>query len=363
MNKKPPENELSFRLLVKSVKDYAIFMLDPQGNVASWNEGAEKIKGYRAEEIIGQHMSRFYMPEDAKRGHPAHLLKLAETDGRVEDEGWRVRKDGTCFWAGVTITALRDEGGTLRGFGKVTRDLTDRKLAEQALSELSGKVLAAQDQERRRISMALTDNTSPSFASLVSKLYQVKKLTGRADDRTAGLIGESIDLAETLSRAISTVSYLLHAPDSKGGSLLPSLRWYLDGLAKNKNIEIEMDLPPTVGNMSHSGEVALFRLVQESFATIFGASARSQTRVRLAVGHELATLEVSDKELQLPPTLLRTLKQDSDELGVGITGMRQRFRQLGGKLEVDSAAAGTIVKATLPLAKIPGATATRAGGL
>ena len=123
--------EERFRLLVGSVRDYAIFMLDPQGNVATWNAGAERIKGYRADEIIGRHFSSFYPVEDARAGKCERLLNLALTEGRVEDEGWRVRKDGTKFWADVVITALRDADGTLVGFGKVTRDLTERRLAEQ----------------------------------------------------------------------------------------------------------------------------------------------------------------------------------------------------------------------------------------
>lgn len=126
------ESEERFRLLVEKVQDYAIFMLDSRGHVASWNDGAERIKGYRTEEIIGQHVSCFYTPEDVERGHPAHLLEAA-TEGRVEEEGWRVRKDGRRFWALVVITALRDDDSKLRGFGIVTRDLTKRKWADEEL--------------------------------------------------------------------------------------------------------------------------------------------------------------------------------------------------------------------------------------
>jgi hypothetical protein len=123
--------EDSFRLLVESVQDYAIFMLDPAGYIVSWNIGAERIKGYQSQEIIGQHFSCFYSLEDIERGKPEHLLKVAENCERVEDEGWRIRKDGSCFWANVVITALRDNYGKLRGFAKVTRDLTERKMAQE----------------------------------------------------------------------------------------------------------------------------------------------------------------------------------------------------------------------------------------
>jgi PAS domain S-box-containing protein len=127
------ESEARLRFLVEQVKDYAILMLDLDGRVVSWNKDAERIKGYRMDEIVGQTMARFYTPEDIRRGLPRQLLKVAEAEGRVGDKGWRIRKDGTRFWADVVITALRDNNGILRGFAKVTRDLTERKQADKAL--------------------------------------------------------------------------------------------------------------------------------------------------------------------------------------------------------------------------------------
>ena len=120
-----------FRLLVEGTTDYAIFMLDPNGHILTWNAGAERLKGYRADEIIGQHFSRFYPQDAIDRGWPAHELTVARAQGRFEDEGWRLRQDGTQFWANVIITALHDHEGNFRGFSKVTRDLTERKRAEE----------------------------------------------------------------------------------------------------------------------------------------------------------------------------------------------------------------------------------------
>src|SRR6266513_1984371 len=127
------QSEERFRLLVSAVTDYAILMLDPEGHIASWNAGAERIKGYQSQEIIGQHCYRFYPTEDVERGKPGHELKVATERGRFEDEGWRVRKDGSRFWANVVITALRDGTGRLRGFAKVTRDITEHKRTEELL--------------------------------------------------------------------------------------------------------------------------------------------------------------------------------------------------------------------------------------
>jgi PAS domain S-box-containing protein len=124
-----------FRLLVEQVKDYAIFIVDPSGHIVSWNAGAERIKGYRAAEIIGKHFSVFYTKEDIKTGVPERELAIARSVGSVDQEGWRLRKDGSRFWASVTISALYDESGELTGFGKVTRDVTERRGAEEALQK------------------------------------------------------------------------------------------------------------------------------------------------------------------------------------------------------------------------------------
>ena len=155
-----------FRLLVESVKDYAIFVLDPHGYVRSWNAGAQRIKGYTADEIIGRHFSAFYPEEDQARGKPAEVLAIASAEGRYEDYDWRVRKDGTRFWANVVITALRDQDGELVGFAKVTRDLTERKRAEDeraALEALTTEALAHLSLEE--LLQALLDRIAVALAA------------------------------------------------------------------------------------------------------------------------------------------------------------------------------------------------------
>ena len=136
-DRSPPQQQLlplpsleDYRLLVESIVDYGVFLLDPAGHIPSWNRGAERIKGYAAHEIVGEHFSTFYPAEDVEAGKPAWELEVATAQGRLEDEGWRVRKDGSRFWANAVITALRDASGELRGFAKVTRDLSQRRAAE-----------------------------------------------------------------------------------------------------------------------------------------------------------------------------------------------------------------------------------------
>jgi PAS domain S-box-containing protein len=139
-------NDQQLRSIVESIRDYAVYLLDPDGCVMTWNPGAERIKGYQAEEILGKHFSRFFTHEDVERGRPAELLRLAAARGRVEEEAWRVCKDGSRFWADVVLTAIRDDTGAITGYSKVTRDFTDRKRAEEALiSQLSTALLANMD--------------------------------------------------------------------------------------------------------------------------------------------------------------------------------------------------------------------------
>src|SRR6201992_3094047 len=137
------ESERSFRLLVEGVADYALFMLDPSGTVTSWNIGAQRIKGYAPEEILGQHFSRFYTETDRANGKPSRALRTAREQGRYEEEGWRVRKDGTFFWASVVIDPIHEDG-RLIGFAKITRDITERREAQLKLEEIQKHLAEAQ---------------------------------------------------------------------------------------------------------------------------------------------------------------------------------------------------------------------------
>jgi len=143
----PADQDISYRLLVEAVTDYAIYMLDPAGHVISWNAGAQRFKGYAPHEIIGQHFSRFYTEEDRAQGLPAKVLEIAAREGKFESEGWRVRKDGSRFWAHVVIDPIRDPAGRLSGFAKITRDLTERKAAQESLERTREALFQSQKME------------------------------------------------------------------------------------------------------------------------------------------------------------------------------------------------------------------------
>jgi PAS domain S-box-containing protein len=164
-------DEELFHLSVEAVTDYAIFMLDPAGRVSSWNTGAERLKGYTAEEIVGQHVSVFYSAEDVARGTPEALLRMAADTGRSEDEGWRVRKDGSRFLANVVITALRTPDGVLRGFSKVTRDITEHRRIAEALRASETKFRGLVDSAPDGIVMATTDGRIAFANAQAAKIF------------------------------------------------------------------------------------------------------------------------------------------------------------------------------------------------
>jgi len=187
-----------FRLLVDGIRDYAIFLLDPQGHVASWNPGAERIKGYPPEEILGRHFSVFFTPDDVAAGKPRQALEAALRDGAWHGEGWRVRRDGARFWADVTLAALYDGEGQHRGFAKVTRDMTDRLLAQQAIRDLNADL--ERRVEERTAELAQAVRVRDEFLSVAS--HELKTPLA-ALDLQIHAIRERLRLSssETLSRA------------------------------------------------------------------------------------------------------------------------------------------------------------------
>ena len=169
------ESERRFRLLVQNVTDYAIFMLDTEGRVANWNAGAARIKGYAASEIVGQHFSTFYTPEDVERGVPKAVLETVRREGRYEAEGWRVRKDGSRFWANVVIDAVRDDDGALVGFAKVTRDLTERREAQLELERSREQLFQAQKMEALgQLTGGLAHDFNNLLTGIIGSLEQLR---------------------------------------------------------------------------------------------------------------------------------------------------------------------------------------------
>ena len=213
-----------YKLLVESVEDYAIFLLDENGYILTWNKGAQKNKGWSAEEIIGQHFSIFYLPEDTDARKPERELMLAERLGRVEDEDWRVRKDGSKFWANVVITALKNDEGNLVGFAKVTRDLTERKHNEDALRS-NNALLKRQQQELEAqniskdefISLASHQLRTPATIVKQTLGLLIQGFLGAVDPKHLAIITRAYEANE---RQIRTVESLLRVAQMDGGKVI-----------------------------------------------------------------------------------------------------------------------------------------------
>src|SRR5919206_3345866 len=246
-------DERSYRLLVQGVTDYAIFMLDPEGRITNWNSGAERAKGYTAEEIIGEHFSRFYTEEDLQRGIPKLALETAAREGRFETEGWRVKKDGTRFWANVVIDAIRDEDGHLVGFAKVTRDLTERRAAQRDLEAAREQLVQSQKMEAIG---QLTGGVAHDFNNLLTVIV------GGADVLTR-LIGDNekakrvlANMQHAAERGASLTRQLLAF--ARRQALVPRIvetQGLLEGVSGllsrslHGNVALELDVPDNIWPM------------------------------------------------------------------------------------------------------------------
>lgn len=345
-----------FHLFVDSVQDYAIFMLDPCGNVMTWNAGAQRIKGYQTSEIVGRHFSCFYPTEDVQVGKPQKLLDEAAAKGRVEYEGWRVRKDGSRFWASVALTAVRDRDGRLIGFGKVTRDLTERIAAQRALEEtnqkleqsehslreLSRYLLRAQDEERRLIGREMHDSLGQVLSVLKMKIDAVSAQESNMSEE----LSQCANLVEQAVTEVRTVSYLLYPPMLEEMGLGSAIPWYLDGFSKRSGIKVTYDIPDNFGRLQRDSELALFRVLQEGLTNVHKHSGTSSASLRIARLQDKAVLELTDPGKGFPTDILQA---PPAKWGVGLRGMSERLRQLGGDLQVSSGVSGTQLRATIPL--------------
>jgi PAS domain S-box-containing protein len=364
------ESEVSFRLLVEAVQDYAIFMLDAGGNISSWNIGAERIKGYKAEEIVGKHFSCFYPEEDVRNGKPQWELVIAEKEGRFEEENWRLRKDGSRFWANVIITAIRDDSSKLLGFLKITRDFTERmqtQLAlekeveerreaerqlhhsERSLRQLSLHLLRTQDEERRRIGRELHDSLGQYLAVLKMNLDSAASLIGEKERDASQCVAQCISLTEESIKEVRTVSYLLYPPMLEEMGLESAIPWYLDGFSSRSGIKTAFDVQGDFGRLPRDSELALFRVLQESLTNVHRHSGSQTAHVRLLMRDGMAVLEIKDTGKGISPQFLEQSGQDwMGAPGVGLRGMNERLRQLGGRLELLSKETGTTVCAIVP---------------
>lgn len=324
-----------------------MIVTDMERSITSWNPGAEKTYGWSKDEAIGKtaHVllqTRFPVPLKAIE---RELLQEHFWEGELVQS----RRDGTRITVASHWVLQRDDGGRPNDVLEINRDITERKQAEEALVELSARLLNAHDEDRRAWARELHDSTSPSFTALISKLYQLKKRTHPQNDVTDQILDDSTALAESLAREIRTVSSLLYPALLEERGFVAALQWYVDAYAKRAGMVIETDFPERSPRLPTGADIALFRIVQECLSNVLRHLGSRKAAVHLRLDHASLTLEVIHDGPQLTSIALQQIKAGTGELGVGFAGMRERLRPLGGRIEVFSIKSGILVRAVLPL--------------
>jgi PAS domain S-box-containing protein len=375
-------SEERFRLLVQGVTDYAIYMLDPEGRITNWNMGAERIKGYLADEVVGEHFSRFYTEEDRAAGLPSYALKTAAREGRFEREGWRVRKDGTQFWANVVIDAIRDAGGNLLGFAKITRDMSEKKEAQRALEQTKEAFFQSQKMEAvGRLTGGVAHDFNNLLMAVLGSLDLLRKrmpndpkLTGLLDNaiqgaqRGASLTKRMLAFArrtELKPEAIDVAGLVHGMADLLQRSLGPSV---------HIETRFPLSLPPARADANQL-ELALLNLaVNARDAMPDGGSIVVAARVErlteqkdhLAPGRYVC-LSVSDSGEGMDDATLAhatepffTTKGIGKGTGLGLSMVHGMSEQSGGRLVLKSSKGkGTTAEIWLPVAIRPAETAAQ----
>ncbi|HEY1692499.1 MAG TPA: PAS domain S-box protein [Polyangiaceae bacterium] len=384
-------SEERFHQLVDAVSDYAIFMLDLAGNVLTWNPGVEKIKGYRREEIVGRNFSVFYTTEDRASGRPEQLLETVRRTGRVEDEGWRVRKDGSRFWANVVITALRDVHGELSGFAKVTRDLSARRAADEQAQELLRTQIARASSERASRELERVNRAKDEFLATLSHELRtpLNAIQGWATilqkkPRDEGMLDRAVEAIDRNARSqTKLISDLLDVSRIITGKLrlsmvrtdvVPMLAAALDVVgpaADAKAVRLVLDVDPDLGAMMADPEriqQVVWNLLTNALrftprgGCVTVTATRSGSEIRIRVQDTGAGIAPEN----LPHIFERFMQVDSSTtrqhggLGLGLSIVRHLVEAHGGSVSVASegrgrGAAFTVVLPIRPVDEVPAA--------
>ncbi|HEY4410042.1 MAG TPA: PAS domain S-box protein [Acidimicrobiia bacterium] len=364
-------SEERFRLLVEGALDYAIFMLDRQGHVTTWNTGAERMKGYRPDEIIGQHFRVFYPPEKQEIGHPEHELELAVRDGRYEEEGWRVRKDGSRFWANVVITALFDGEGQLAGFGKVTRDVTERRRNEEAHERAAAVQAHANEQLRvaREDAVNALDITAHELRSPIAAMTGAAEILAEhwdrldPDERHENLR----NLTRSAARARRLLDDLLTASRLEAGSI----EFQLDAVVVGSAVrEALAAIGPAAGDVELTGADGASvvadrtRLVQMVTNLVSNALRYGEPPVVVEVRPAGATVEVrvcdhgrgvsEDLERRLFRKFVRGQGRPDRGSGLGLFIVAEMARRQGGDVGYERRGGQTCFAFRLPAGEVGG---------
>lgn len=329
-----------FRALVEHVREYAILMLDREGNVASWNIGAERIKGYRAEEVLGKHYSCFY-PSEYGRQHADAQLQSALRDGQLETEGWQVRKNGERFWANVVITPMFEDAGAVSGYAKITRDMTERKQAEEDLRSYANRLMSTtrrllevQEDERRRLASELHDQVGPNLTAIGIKLGILEsEIAPDGGGTAAGLIEECRLLLLETAGATRSVMGELRPQVLADYGLTAALRAAASVFAQRTGIDTTLDGEGMVPRLPQAVELAMYRIAQEALNNVAKHARAQRVRIGYSVRDGLVTLDVEDDGKGFEQG--RPAHPDQDA-GWGLIIMRERAEVAGARFALDT---------------------------
>ncbi|HUS63551.1 MAG TPA: PAS domain S-box protein, partial [Kofleriaceae bacterium] len=362
------QSEERFRLLIEGVRDYALFLLDPGGRVTTWNAGAARLKGYTADEIIGEHFSRFYPPEEVRAGKCDRELDQATREGRVEDEGWRVRKDGTRFWANVIITALRSEDGMMLGFAKVTRDLSERKAAEEERLRLAhaNEAIRLRDEF---MSIAAHELKTP-LAALSLQLESVEARARSLDAAIGDRVGRAVRSAQRLDHLVESMLDVGRIATGKftlqqaKADLVEVARGVLEQLADAAaaaGCAVRLDAPAKVVGCWDVTRIE--QVLMALLSNTFKYAAGTPVAVRVERDGDAAILQVRDHGPGIPAEAVERVFGRFERaassahyggLGVGLYVAREIVHAHGGTISAHNADdGGACLTARLPLAYSP----------
>jgi PAS domain S-box-containing protein len=347
-------SEAQLRLLMDAVED-AIVMLDDNGYVTSWNAGASKLEGFDASEIIGQHVSRFYPMEDIAARRPEAELAAAATRGRMESEAWRLRKDGSRFWANVVITAVYDENGKLHGYASVTRDMTERDRLRQLeyASELAARTEATREEEKKRIARELHDDLGQQLTALKMDVTSLIDEESVPRDEAA-LLRHAAVMRDAVDHAIASVRRLaagLRPAVLDDLGLLPALEWLVDDFGQRSGLRAVVTGDVADVGFNDAAATALFRIVQEGLSNA-GRHARGATTVvvELSCSASMCDLVIRDDGAPVAPVESVSVSAPRPS---GLAGIRDRVRRLGGTVAAGpEPGRGFAIRLSVPRASI-----------
>ena len=333
--------ELAEKARMLDMANDAIYVKTANGKISYWNQGAERLYGWTMSEAVGR-----FPAELLHSKYPAPLEEIESSDD-WEGEIGHTKRDGSRVVVASRWTKIRGNSGEAVGWLEINTDITARKRAEGAARRLSARILTLQDQERRRIARELHDSLGQYLTAAKMSLDRM----AAAENGNGSLASECSEIVAKCLMETRTISHLLHPPLLDEAGLASAARWYADGFAERSGIQANLSLPPELGRLHRDVEIALFRVLQEGLTNVHRHSGGSAVNIRLTVSTSQVRLEIKDNGQGIPPEALKRLAEAAADTGVGIAGMRERVRELGGSLHIKSDKNGTLLTVTIPISE------------